>query len=277
MKSETGILKEGRGMVRGVHLSRKRRKSVESFLWGGGVIFLVLAVWEICSNTGVINPMFSSSPSRIARTGLALIRDGSLWVHIKASGTIFILGYLMAIAAGIPLGVLMGWFKKAGLAFGPLVAACYTTPRIALMPLFIIWFGLGMGSKLALVFLSAVFPLIINMQTAVSNLDKDLVKVAAAYGATQRQVFFTIALPESIPYLMMGLRLATGRALLGIVGAEVFGGSEGLGYLIQYAGATFQTDKVFVCVLVIAAAGIFMDRGLYRLNKRFDGWRSRED
>jgi len=253
--------------------SRKLKNTYESFILGGGVILILIIGWEVFSRTGLVDPMFSSSPSRIVISGIEIIKDGSLLKHILASGKIFVIGYLMAAFVGVPIGILIGWFKKAGLAFGPIIAAFYTTPRIALMPIFIIWFGLGMGSKLALVFLSAVFPLIVNMQVAVSNIDDELTTVAKCYGATQRQLFWTIALPVSVPFLMTGLRLATGRALLGVVGAEVFGGAEGLGYLIQYAGATFQTDKVFVCVFVIALTGIVLDRLLLILNKRFDVWR----
>lgn len=253
---------------------RKIRRTSESILLGGGVIVILLLIWEGAAALELINPMFASSPSRIALSGWKMLTDGELLKHIIASGKIFLAGYLLAAAVGIPAGIMMGWFRRVNMAFSPIVAAFYTTPRIALMPLFIIWFGLGMGSKLALVFISAVFPLIVNMQTAVSNIDKDLTKVAVAYGASQKQVFWTVALPESIPFLMTGLRLATGRALLGVIGAEVFGGAEGLGYLIQYAGATFQTDKVFVCVLVIATFGIIMDRSLLVLNRRFDLWRS---
>ena len=252
--------------------ARRFKRASQSALLGGGVIVALLLLWEIASDLHWINPIFSSSPSRIVISGWKLFKDGSIIVHILASGQVFVYGYLLAALVGIPAGILLGWFKKASQAFGPIIAF-YTTPRIALMPLFIIWFGLGLGSRLALVFLSAVFPLIVNMQTAVANLDQDLTRVARAYGATQRQIFWTIALPQSIPFLLTGLRLATGRALLGVVGAEVFGGAEGLGYLIQYAGATFQTDKVFVCVVIIAALGIIMDRGLLALNRRFDSWR----
>lgn len=249
------------------------KNTYKSFLLSGGVILALLIIWEFASWIGWINPQFSSSPTRIIRSGLKLVKDGSLWVHILASGKIFVLGYLLAAIIGIPIGIILGWFKNANVAFGPIIAAFYTTPRIALMPLFIIWFGLGIGSKLALVFLSAVFPLIVNMQVAISNIDEDLARVAKAYGANKKQIFWTIALPLSIPFLITGLRLATGRALLGVVGAEVFGGAEGLGYLIQYAGATFQTDKVFVCVIIIAFVGIIMDRSLLILSKRFDVWR----
>jgi ABC-type nitrate/sulfonate/bicarbonate transport system permease component len=255
-----------------VSIRRLKQRGL-SFTLGGGVILLLLIAWELLSRSGWINPLFSSSPTRVVRSGWELFADGSIWKHIFASGKIFIIGYLMATFSGIPIGILLGWFKKANMAFGPIVAAMYTTPRIALMPIFIIWFGLGNGSKVALVFLSAVFPIIVNMQVAMASIDEDLTKVAKAYGANQRQIFWTIALPISVPFLMTALRLATGRALLGVVGAEVFGGSEGLGYLIQYAGATFQTDKVFVCVMIIAFIGILMDRALLSLNRHFDAWR----
>ncbi len=257
----------------------KKRKAKEVFhntLLSGGVIVILLLGWEIFSRLGLVNPQFTSSPSRVFGSAVELIKDGTLVKHILASGEIFIMGYLLAAGIGIPVGILLGWFKKARIAFGPLIAAMYTTPRIALMPLFIIWFGIGPGSKIALVFLSAVFPLIVNMQVAIANVSDDLTTVARAYGASERQIFWTIALPESVPFLMTGLRLATGRALLGVIGAEVFGGSEGIGYLIEFAGATFQTDKIFVGVLVIALIGIIMDRTLLILNEHFDKWRGND-
>ncbi len=257
-------------------LLRNLKRTYQSFLWGGSVIAALLLLWETASNLQWINPIFSSSPSRIVVSGWKQIQDASIYIHILASGKIFVSGYLLAALIGIPAGIWLGWSKRASQAFGPIVAAFYTTPRIALMPLFIIWFGLGIGSKLALVFMSAVFPLIVNMQTAISSLDKDLTRVAQAYGANRGQIFWTIALPASVPFLITGLRLATGRALLGVVGAEVFGGAEGLGYLIQYAGATFQTDKVFVCVIIIASAGIIMDRTLLAFERRFDVWRAND-
>jgi len=254
-------------------LSIRFKNTYQSALWGGGTIIVLLLLWEYAGTSGLVNPLFSSSPSRIVKTGRALIQDGSLIKHIKSSARIFISGYLFAVAVGVPIGIALGWFKRARLAVGPLIAALYTTPRLALMPLFIIWFGLGFGSRLALVMLSGVFYLIINMQTAIANLDPDLTKVAVSYGANRWQMFVTVAMPQSVPFLMTALRLASGRALVGMVGAEVFGGNEGLGYLIQYAGATFQTDKVFVCVFVLAAFGITLDKVLLAISSRFNSWR----
>jgi NitT/TauT family transport system permease protein len=254
-------------------LLRKVKNTYQSAFWGGGTIILLLALWEFAGTSGLINPLFSSSPSRIVKTGIELVKDGSLIKHIKSSGRVFITGYIMAVIIGVPIGIMLGWFKRARMAFGPLIAALYTTPRIALMPLFIIWFGLGIGSRLALVMLSAVFYLIINMQIAIANLDADLTNVAVAYGANRWKMFLTVAMPQSVPFLMSALRLASGRALVGVVGSEVFGGNEGLGFLIQYAGATFQTDKVFVCVIVLAAFGITLDKVLLAISAKFNSWR----
>jgi NitT/TauT family transport system permease protein len=220
--------------------------------------------------------MFSSSPSRIFHKGTELFAKGEIYGHIVASGKLYIAGYLLAAAIGVPLGILLGWFKHANWALSPIMAAFYTTPRLALMPIFIIWLGLGFKSQLALVSLSAVFNIALNMQAAIFSLDKDLNRTAIAYGASQWQLFRTVVLPESVPYLMTALRLASGRAFAGVVGAEIFGGTKGLGYMIQYAGATFQTDIVFVCVIILGVFGIFLDRVLFMINRHFDKWRYEE-
>ncbi|MED4464591.1 ABC transporter permease [Metabacillus fastidiosus] len=243
-----------------------------SFL-GVGVIFLLLVVWELASSLELINPIFSSSPSLILKESIVIIQDGSIWQHIIASSKIFLVGFFLAIVVGIPVGLIMGWFKKANQAFGPLVAAVYATPDLALMPLFIVWLGMGMGSKVFLIFLGAVFPIILNIQMAMRSIDNDLVKVAKSYGASQNQIFRTIALPVSIPFIMTGLQIASSRALIGVVGAEVFGAQEGIGYMIRYAGMNFQMDKVFVYVIIITLLAIILDRSLNVLNRKFDSWR----
>lgn len=252
---------------------RKRRRALSDLALSTSVFVVLLAIWEFLPRAGLVDPLFSSYPSQIARAAMEMFSTGDLLKDIIASGKIFFTGFALSVVVGVPIGVALGWFRWANRAFSPLISAFYTTPRIALMPLFIIWFGLGMGSKVALVFLSGVFYLIVNMQVAMVTLDEDLKRVGIAYGANKWQLFRTIALPLSVPFLLTGLRLAMGRCLLGMVAAEVFGGAEGLGYLIEYAGATFRTDLVFVGVFIIAAFGIAMDRGLYLLNRRVDGWR----
>jgi NitT/TauT family transport system permease protein len=250
-----------------------QREKIISLILGSSVILLFLVAWELLFQFKVVNPLFISAPSRVVLAGITIIRDGTLFAHLATSGTEFALGYGAAILIGFPVGIMLGWFKLVRSAFGPFIAAMQATPRIALMPLFIIWFGLGITSKIVVVMLSAIFPLIVNLQAAMSTIDADLVRVARSYGATRWQIFRSVALPTSIPFLITGLRLAAGRGLLGVIVAELFGGSQGIGYMIQYAGSTFQTDKVFAGVLVVAVAGITLDFTLDRIGRHYDKWR----
>ncbi len=251
-----------------------QREKIISLALGGSVILLFLIGWEILFQSKIVNPLFISAPSRVVLAGITIIKDGTLLHHLGISAREFALGYGAAVVVGFPIGIILGWFKLARATFGPFIAAMQATPRIALMPLFIIWFGLGMTSKIIIVLLSAIFPLIVNLQVAMGTIDADLVQVARSYGATRWQIFRTIALPTSVPFLITGLRLAAGRGLLGVIVAEVFGGAEGIGYMIQYAGSTFQTDKVFAGVLVVAVTGITLDVVLDRLGRHFGKWRS---
>jgi NitT/TauT family transport system permease protein len=259
--------------IRPDFLRRRRREQILSAALGGGVILLLLAAWETAARSGWIDIMFTSCPSRIAVASVELFRNGEILRNAWITVRVFLLGFLISVAVGVPAGIVVGWSKWTDRAFSPLISAFNTTPRIALMPLLIVWFGLGFGSKLVLVFLSAVFPILVNMQTAMLNLDEEFRTVANAYGATPWQLFSTIALPASVPFLLTGLRVALSRALLGVIGAEVFGGGEGLGFLIQYAGQTFQVETVFVCVVLIAVFGIAMDRSFQAFQRRVDHWR----
>jgi ABC-type nitrate/sulfonate/bicarbonate transport system permease component len=253
---------------------RKRREQFFASALGLGVIAALLIIWEIAARTGLIDSMFSSCPSKIIIAGIELFRDGQIQHHAWASSKVFILGFLLSAVVGIPVGIISGWSKWTDHALSPLISALNTTPRLALMPLLIVWFGLGFGSKIVLVFLSAVFPIVINMQAAMLNLDEEFRTVAKSYGATRRQLFTTIALPASVPFLITGLRMGIGRALLGIIAAEVFGGGEGIGFLIQYAGSMFQVETVFVCVVLIGTFGIVLDRSFQFVSRSVDHWRS---
>jgi NitT/TauT family transport system permease protein len=246
-----------------------------------------------------INPMFTSSPSRILIAGDKLFFDGgigavlsaiaagnlagawtaiakgSIWKDIWVSFQEFILGYALAVIVGIPFGMLTGWYKRLNYVFEPFVSALYATPRVALLPLFIIWFGIGINSKIAVVFAGAVFPVIISTFAGMRTIDTNLLKCARSFGANDWQIFRTIAIPGSIPFIITGLRLAVGRALIGVVVGELYAATAGVGYLITVAGATFQTDKVFVGVMIICFSGLAMMEMLKRLEHHFEPWRQR--
>ncbi len=236
-------------------------------------VLAFLALWEIAVALGWIAPLFVSSPSRILITGYGMLRDGSIFPDLAVSAEEFILGFGLAAIIGIPLGILMGWYSRLNAVLDPFVNALYATPRIALMPLIIIWFGIDLPAKIAIIFLSSVFPILVNTITGVRTMERDFVKVARSFGATDRQLFATVALPSSVPNLLTGLRLGLGHALIGIVVGEMYGSSAGIGFMMQTAGATFQTDKVMVGIMIIAAAGMGMTQLLRSIERRFDSWR----
>ena len=236
-------------------------------------VLAFLALWEMAVALGWIAPLFVSSPSRILIAGYGMVRDGSIFSDLAISAEEFLLGFGLAAIIGIPLGILMGWYTRLNAVLDPFVNALYATPRIALMPLIIIWFGIDLPAKIAIIFLSSVFPILVNTITGVRTMERDFVKVARSFGATDRQLFATVALPSSVPNLLTGLRLGLGHALIGIVVGEMYGSSAGIGFMMQTAGATFQTDKVMVGIMIIAAAGMGMTQLLKSIETRFDSWR----
>ena len=246
----------------------------EHFVLGTAAVIAFLVFWESSVAFGWANPLFTSSPTRILAAGYEMFRDGSIYPDLAVSGQEFALGYGLAVLAGVPVGILMGWYTRLNALLDPFVNALYATPRIALMPLVIIWFGIDLSAKIAIIFLSTVFPIVVNTMTGVRTMERDFVKVARSFGANDRQLFLTVALPSSVPNLLTGLRLGLGHALIGIVVGEMYGASAGIGYMMQAAGATFQTDKVMVGIIIIAGAGMALTGVLKMIEARFDVWRA---
>jgi NitT/TauT family transport system permease protein len=273
----------------------------EGFIIGAISVLAFLTFWEWVGTSGVINPMFTSSPSRIIRAADRLFFDGglgavlaaatagnmagawtaiakgSIWKDMWVSGQELFWGYLWAVLFGIPFGLSLGWFKRLNYIFEPFVSALYATPSVALLPLYIIWFGIGMNSKIAVVFMSGIFYILLYSRVAVTTVDANILKCARSFGANDFQLLRTVVLPSSVPFIMTGCRLALGRALVGVVVGELYAATAGVGYLITVAGATFQTDKVFVGVLIITFAGVGLTALLQRIEERFSTWRPKLD
>src|ERR1041385_6591880 len=165
-------------------------------------------------------------------------------------------GYLLSVAVAIPLGILIGWNKKASAIFDPFVNAMNATPRVALLPLVLIWLGIGIMSKVGIIFLGAVVPIIVNARDGAKTTPSSLLNAARSFGATEWMVFKSVVLPATLPFILSGLRIALGRALVGVMVGELYAATAGIGFMITVAGATFQTDKVFVGVLIFAISGM---------------------
>lgn len=232
-----------------------------------------LAFWQWAGSSGFANPMFTSSPSRIAMAFVNLAASGELTTDILVSGQEFLIGFVLSILVGIPLGILMGWYRKVDAICDPFVNFFYSTPRIALLPVMTIWLGIGINSKIAIVFLGSVFAILINTIAGVKNLDASLLRSARSFGASDLQIFRTIALPGTVPFLLTGMRLGLGHALVGVVAGELYAAQAGVGYLIAVAGNTFQMDKVFAGVVIIAVAGMLITALFKRIEDHFQSWK----
>jgi len=245
----------------------------EGLILGGGALLTVLAVWEYIWIKQWVSPLFFSGPSAIAKQFWYLVTEGSLRTDILFSGKNFVLGLTSATVAGVVLGVLIGWYKKIRLILDPLINPLYALPRLAMMPLIIMWFGTDWKSKVFIVFLSSFFPILVNTVAGIRSLDPDLLRAARAFCASDWQIFKTVAVPGSVPFILTGIRQGVALGLIGVVVGEMFGGSEGVGFLVAYGGQTFQTDTVFVGVVIIAVSGLVLTFLTERLERRFSRWR----
>jgi ABC-type nitrate/sulfonate/bicarbonate transport system permease component len=246
----------------------------EAAILGGSAVLIGLVVWElIWSYTDWVSPLFFSGPSAIAKQFKYLLTEGTLLSDMAYSGRNFALGFAIALVAGVVLGVIIGWYRRVRFIADPFLNALYATPRLAMMPLIIIWFGIDMKSKVFIVFLSSFFPILINTVAGIRNMDADLLRAARAFCASDWQIFKTLAVPGSVPFILTGVRQGVALGLIGVVVGEMFGGSEGVGFMIAYGGQTFATDTLFVGVVIIAAAGIVLTLITERLERHFSRWR----
>lgn len=237
-------------------------------------VALFLLLWELVGNTfQLINPMFMSAPSLVWKAGVQLFGSGEIWNDLRVSGIELLGGYLLAVFFAIPFGIMTGWYKRMSAIFDPFINAMNATPRVALLPLVIIWLGIGILSKVGIIFLGAVFPMLINTRDGVKTTPQNLLNAARSFGASEWMVFKTVVLPSTVPFILTGLRLGVGRGIVGVMVGELYAATAGIGFMITVAGATFQTDKVFVGVLIFAIAGMTLVELLTRVEKRFDKWR----
>jgi len=246
----------------------------EKKILGSIAVIIFLTIWELVGNVlQLINPMFMSAPSLIASAAIDLFKSGEIWNDLKVSGIELFWGYTLSVAFAIPFGIMVGWYKRVSYIFDPFINAMNATPRVALLPLVIIWLGIGILSKVGIIFLGAVFPMLINTRDGVKTTPANLLTAARSFGASEWMIFKTVVLPSTVPFILTGLRLGVGRALVSVMVGELYAATAGIGFMITVAGATFQTDKVFVGVLIFALSGMFLMEALSNIERRFDKWR----
>jgi ABC-type nitrate/sulfonate/bicarbonate transport system permease component len=235
------------------------------------VVALFLVFWEWGARQ--MNPIFMAAPSAIAAAFVDMVSSGELLRALSSSLQALVAGYLLAAVVGIPLGLLMGRYRLVEYALDVFVNAFYAIPLVAFIPLIMLWVGLGLTAKITVVFLLAVFPILINTYIGVRNVSRELIEVSEAFCASEWEIFTKIVIHDTVPFIMAGLRLAIGRALIGMVVAEFFTALSGLGAIIVTSANFFRTDKLFVPILVLAVLGIGLTELVGWLERRVAPWK----
>jgi NitT/TauT family transport system permease protein len=231
-----------------------------------------LLLWELISRLLIANPLFLAAPTQILQAIVALFATGEMQRHIAISAAEFAIGYVIASVLGIVVGLGMASSPRFKQAMQPWISGLYATPTIALAPLFILWLGIGIWSKVLVVIFLVLFPVTINTEAGLRTTSERLVEMLKSFGASSQQVFFKVSLPSALPFILAGLKLGIGRGLIGVVVAELFGSRAGLGRLISQSADAFNMPELFAGVIVLAVAGIAMTAGFSWLEKRLVPW-----
>jgi ABC-type nitrate/sulfonate/bicarbonate transport system permease component len=268
---------EPRKPEQGARRTRGGRRPHPKYTYGTVAVVTALVLWEILALLRVRPAIVLPGPSDVITAFRNLFSTSAIWTDLLTSGRELLLGLVFATVVGLPIGMLIGWYRKLSWILSPFVTFLYATPRIALTPLLIIWLGIGDSSKIMIVFLMAVFPILINASSGVQNLDPAVLRVARCFGGTDLQIFRTIALPGTVPFIISGLRLAVGQALIGVFVAELSGAQAGVGMMMNNAGQQFQTSVVFAGLFIFALTGVSLNALLKRVERHFDSWRNSSD
>ncbi len=243
------------------------------------VLSLVAGVglWWLAVASGLANPVLMPPPDAVLRAIVELAVEGTLLVHIGVSLARALGGFLVAAAIGVPLGILLGRSARAYAIIDPWIELARPVPPIAVLPLVVLWFGIGEESKLVVVFYGALFPSLVNTIHGVRSVDNTLIRAARALGASERQIFCLVVLPAAVPSVVTGLRLGAGMAIFVLVAAELLGSTSGLGWLIMDSREHFFTDRIMVGIVALGVVGYLINRGLLGLEHRLVRWRPAQE
>jgi NitT/TauT family transport system permease protein len=239
---------------------------------------VVIAGWEwLLTYVFPVDPFFFTKPSLIAEAFGEQLRGAKLWHDLAVSSRAFLWGFSFAVLIGIPLGLVMGWRRRLEYALDPFLTGMYASPLVALAPLLIIVFGVGVLGKAALVFLLSVFPFIFNAFAGVKSTDTLLINVIRSFGGTEKDLYLKVILPSTMPYIIAGARLAIGRALVGIIVGEFYAASEGIGFAISQAGDTYRLPDMFVGIIIISLIAVVLTELMRKLELVVAPWRAGEE
>jgi NitT/TauT family transport system permease protein len=229
--------------------------------------------WEAVFLFVPLNTLFISKPSLILLGLWDLIVTGDIFHDLAVSAQPFVYGFIAAVIAGVSIGIVMGWRQRVGYALDPLMTVFYASPLVALAPLVVVFFGVGVSGKAIIIFLLSVFPFIFNAAAGVRAVDRLLINVVRSLGGTEKDLYLKVIIPSVLPYIVAGARIAIGRALVGVLVGEFFAASEGIGYAIAKFGDLFALDKMFACIIVIMVIAVMLTEGIRFAERAAFPWR----
>lgn len=252
---------------------------VEGFRWiftlfkRSIVLILLVLTWENASRFGFVNPAFCPPLSEVLKAWWELAVSGDLWIEFSASIKRSIAGFSLALVIGIPLGLFIGWYPIVRDLLNPTFEVFRNTARLALLPVFILFLGIGEASKITIVFYACIIPILLNTIAAVKGVDPLLIKSARSMNVSSAKLFVKVIFPASFPSIFTGIRMAGTGCILVLIAAEMVGAREGLGFLITYSQFNFQIAEMYAGILTISALGLIVNQGLVVLERRFSKWK----
>ena len=232
-----------------------------------------LGIWEVASRLEWIRPLFFSSPTAVFQAAVREMTDGDFWYDIRISMLEFVLGFSLAIVLSIPLGLMFGWFRRLGHFFDPWLRFFYATPRITYIPLLVLWFGLGLQSKVALVFAGPFITILVGTLEGVRTVPTTYLDVSRSYGAGQFQFFKSVLLPSTVPFIIAAMRLSIGIGIVAIVLGEMYASQAGIGHMLMQAANNLQADRVLFAVVVLTLLGVGLSKILLSIENRVADWK----
>lgn len=254
------------------HFKNILRKVVEkSFSYLSVILFLIL--WQLISISGYVNQTFLPSFTTVIKEMVRLIGTGELLAHIQISLFRSLTGFFLGLVVAIPLGLLIGWFKKFEKFIDPLIQTFRNLSVLSILPVFVLFFGIGEVSKIAVVFWAVLWAVIINTISGVKNVDPLLIKGARSMGISSKDLFIKVIFPAALPSIFTGIRLSATTSILVLIGAEMVGASKGLGYALYFYQANFKTPAMYSVILVMAVIGVSINSILTVVEKRAFRWK----
>jgi len=250
----------------------------QRFILGSASVIGFILVWELLLTYVIpFNSFFITKPSLIADAAKSLMSSGKLWHDLGISSRAFVWGFSAAVLVGIPVGVVMGWRRRLEYALDPFLTALYASPLVALAPLLIVFFGVGLTGKAVLVFLLAVFPFIFNAFAGVKSTEPLLISVVRSFGGREKDLYFKVILPSTLPYIVAGARIAIGRGIVGIIVGEFYAASEGIGYSIALYGDTYRLPEMFVGIILLMVLAVLLTSGMRKLELTLAPWKAGQE